>query len=95
MYMCEMAREIQTLNRKFQTIDSEYNAILQSKQLEIDALVTKLKEAKKQTKDDVLLNELQRLRENEHEMVRTVAFGLSRIWSMAFESSRSTIKWTS
>ena len=72
MYVCEMAKEIQILNKKFQTIDSEYSAILASKQAEIDALAKKLREAKKQAKDDVLQNELQRLRENEHEMVRTV-----------------------
>lgn len=72
MYVCEMAKEIQILNKKFQTIDSEYSAILASKQAEIDVLAKKLREAKKQAKDDVLQNELQRLRENEHEMVRTV-----------------------
>ncbi len=74
LYVSEMAREIQILNKKFQTIDSEYGTIIQSKQVEIDVLTKKLKEAKKQTKDDVLLNELQRLRENEHELVHTVQY---------------------
>ena len=74
MYIYEMSREIRMLNNKFLTIDEEYKKIVQKKDEEIEGLKTAIKEAHIVTDDQLLLSQIEKLKREEQDLVKTVTY---------------------